>query len=227
MGLLEHITGRGTCAASTTPSSTELATEIRDLLIRTCAPHGGHLGPNLGVVELTMAIHRVFDSPRDRIVFDTGHQAYVHKLLTGRAGRFDTLRSEGGCQRLPEPGGVRPRHRRELPRLHRAHLRRRAGQGLRDPRRGPPRRRRHRRRRAHRRHGLGGAQQHRDRARDRQLVIVVNDNGRSYTPTIGGLATASPRCAPTRATSTSSTWSSAASTPSAASARRRTTPCTP
>ena len=92
---------RRTCAVSTTASSTELASEIRDELIRTCAPRGGHLGPNLGVVELTMAIHRVFESPRDRVVFDTGHQAYVHKMLTGRAGQFDTLRTEGGLSGYP------------------------------------------------------------------------------------------------------------------------------
>jgi len=79
----------------------DLAGEIRSELIRTCAPRGGHLGPNLGVVELTLAMHRVFDSPRDRIVFDTGHQAYVHKMLTGRAGEFDTLRTEGGLSGYP------------------------------------------------------------------------------------------------------------------------------
>ena len=127
------------------------------------AHRGGHLGPNLGVVELTLAIHRVFDSPRDRVVFDTGHQAYVHKMLTGRAGAVRPAAPGGRPQRLPEPGRVRPRHRRELPRLDRAVLRRRAGQGLRDPRRGPARRRGDRRRRADRRHGLGGAEQHRDR----------------------------------------------------------------
>jgi 1-deoxy-D-xylulose-5-phosphate synthase len=69
-----------------------LAAEISDFLVRTCSRTGGHLGPNLGVVELTMAIHRVFDSPRDRVVFDTGHQGYVHKLLTGRMAGFQKLR---------------------------------------------------------------------------------------------------------------------------------------
>src|SRR3546814_4205067 len=78
-----------------------LAAEIRDLLIRTVATNSGHLGPNLGVVELTLAIHRVFDSPRDRVVFDTGHQAYVHKLVTGRAANFGTLRREGGVSGYP------------------------------------------------------------------------------------------------------------------------------
>ena len=78
-----------------------LASEIRDVLVATCARTGGHLGPNLGVVELTLAVHRVFDSPHDRVVFDTGHQAYVHKLLTGRAAAFEGLRQEGGLSGYP------------------------------------------------------------------------------------------------------------------------------
>ncbi len=101
MGHLEHISGPQDLRELDDRQLDELAAEIRDELIRTCAPRGGHLGPNLGVVELTMAIHRVFESPRDRIVFDTGHQAYVHKMLTGRAGQFDTLRSEGGLSGYP------------------------------------------------------------------------------------------------------------------------------
>ncbi|MCW2822350.1 MAG: dxs, partial [Marmoricola sp.] len=101
MGHLEHITGPQDLRRLDDHELTELASEIRDELIRTCSPRGGHLGPNLGVVELTMAIHRVFDSPRDRVVFDTGHQAYVHKMLTGRANRFDTLRIEGGLSGYP------------------------------------------------------------------------------------------------------------------------------
>ena len=72
-----------------------LAAEIRHFLVEKVSATGGHLGPNLGVVELTMAIHRVFDSPRDTIVFDTGHQSYVHKLLTGRHD-FSELRKQGG-----------------------------------------------------------------------------------------------------------------------------------
>src|SRR5215831_15611727 len=83
-----------------------LASEIRDLLVTwagspAVATTSGHLSPNLGVVELTIALHRVFDSPRDKIVFDTGHQAYVHKLLTGRAGQFGTLRQRGGLSGYP------------------------------------------------------------------------------------------------------------------------------
>ena len=146
-----------------------------------------------------MAIHRVFDSPTDRVVFDTGHQAYVHKLLTGRMAGFEPAPPGGRRQRLPQPGRVRARHRRELPRLHRALVRRRAGQGLRDPRRGPPRRRGHRRRRAHRRHGLGGAQQHRDRPqqpaghrRQRQRPLLHPDRRRARRPRSPALRT-SPR----------------------------------
>src|SRR6476620_5538481 len=96
MGRLEHISGPQDLRGLDDRELAELASEIRDELIRTCAPRGGHIGPNLGVVELTMAIHRVFESPRDRVIFDTGHQAYVHKMLTGRAGQFDSLRTEGG-----------------------------------------------------------------------------------------------------------------------------------
>src|SRR3981189_1474170 len=69
-----------------------LAEEIREQLIRGVSRTGGHLGPNLGIVELTIALHRVFESPHDVIVWDTGHQTYVHKMLTGRLDRFDTLR---------------------------------------------------------------------------------------------------------------------------------------
>jgi 1-deoxy-D-xylulose-5-phosphate synthase len=78
----------------------QLASEIRDFLITNVSQTGGHLGPNLGVVELTLAVHRIFDSPRDSIVFDTGHQSYVHKLLTGRQD-FSTLRQEGGLSGYP------------------------------------------------------------------------------------------------------------------------------
>ena len=132
MGYLESITTpRDLRGLDRRASWTTLASEIRDLLVGTCSRTGGHLGPNLGVVELTLAIHRVFDSPRDRVVFDTGHQAYVHKLLTGRAAEFDTLRQEGGLSGYPSQAESDARHRREHPRLHRAVVRRRPGQGLR------------------------------------------------------------------------------------------------
>ncbi len=74
----------------------ELAEEIREFLIQTLSKTGGHLGPNLGVVELTMALHTVFDTPQDKIMFDVSHQAYVHKILTGRRDRFSTIRQPGG-----------------------------------------------------------------------------------------------------------------------------------
>ena len=80
-----------------------LAAEIREFLVAAVSRTGGHLGPNLGVVELTLALHRVFDSPRDALVFDTGHQAYVHKMVTGRLQQFDTLRQEGGLFGYPSP----------------------------------------------------------------------------------------------------------------------------
>jgi 1-deoxy-D-xylulose-5-phosphate synthase len=80
---------------------TELAQEIREYLISTITSTGGHLGPNLGVVELTLAIHRVFDSPHDRIIFDTGHQSYVHKLLTGRTD-LSKIRTMGEIAGYPQ-----------------------------------------------------------------------------------------------------------------------------
>ena len=82
-------------------SCPQLAAEIRDFLIEAVSRNGGHLGPNLGVVELTIALHRVFDSPADQIVWDTGHQAYVHKLLTGRMAGFGELRQRGGLSGYP------------------------------------------------------------------------------------------------------------------------------
>jgi len=80
----------------------QLAAELREVIIATCAANGGHLAPSLGVVELTIALHRVFDSPQDRIVWDVGHQAYAHKLLTGRRDRFATLRTQGGISGFPK-----------------------------------------------------------------------------------------------------------------------------
>src|SRR6188472_4483327 len=101
MGVLDKIAGPHDLRGLSDKELETLASEIRDRLITSCAPVGGHLGPNLGVVELTMAIHRVFDSPRDRVVWDTGHQAYVHKLVTGRVAEFGTLRREGGMSGYP------------------------------------------------------------------------------------------------------------------------------
>jgi 1-deoxy-D-xylulose-5-phosphate synthase len=99
--LLEHIHSPRDLKDLSAEDLPQLATEIRDVLIRVVTKNGGHLGPNLGVVELTIALHRVFDSPVDRILFDTGHQSYVHKLLTGRYPQFETLRQGGGLSGYP------------------------------------------------------------------------------------------------------------------------------
>ena len=188
MGQLESITGPEDLRRLDDRQLDELAAEIRDELVRTCAPRGGHLGPNLGVVELTLALHRVFDSPRDKIVFDTGHQAYVHKMVTGRAGQFDTLRTEGGLSGYPS----RAESDHDLVENSHASTSLSYADGL----------------------AKAYAIRGEDRAvvavigdgaltggmawealnniavgKDRRLVIVVNDNGRSYMPTVGGLAT--------------------------------------
>ena len=99
--MLEQIRGPADLQHLSQQQLRDLAAEIREFLIHKVAATGGHLGPNLGVVELTVALHRVFDSPRDALVFDTGHQAYVHKMLTGRLRRFDTLRRRGGLSGYP------------------------------------------------------------------------------------------------------------------------------
>ena len=101
MGILETIHGPRDLDRLTERELVQLAAEVRAFLVANVAKTGGHLGPNLGVVETTIAIHRVFDSPRDAIVFDTGHQSYVHKLLTGRQD-FDALRQRGGLAGYPQ-----------------------------------------------------------------------------------------------------------------------------
>lgn len=166
----------------------ELAREIRAFLVEKVSATGGHLGPNLGVVELTLAIHRTFDSPRDPVIFDTGHQAYVHKMLTGRAGMFDTLRKQGGLSGYPsrvesEHDWVESSHASASLSYADGLAKAFALKGETD------------------RHVVavvgdgaltGGmcweALNNIAAGRDRSLVIVVNDNGRSYAPTIGGLA---------------------------------------
>ena len=85
-----------------------LCVRLRGELLRTVSRTGGHLGSNLGAVEITVAIHRVFDTSRDRLVFDVGHQCYIHKMLTGRAGQMDTLRTFGGLAGFPKPSRERP-----------------------------------------------------------------------------------------------------------------------
>jgi 1-deoxy-D-xylulose-5-phosphate synthase len=99
--LLERIGSPADLKALAPEELAPLAAEIRDAIVAAVARSGGHLGPNLGVVELTIALHRVLDSPRDRIVWDTGHQAYVHKILTGRAAAFSSLRTSGGLSGYP------------------------------------------------------------------------------------------------------------------------------
>ena len=81
----------------------ELCSDIRELLINTVSKNGGHLASNLGVVELTVAMHKVFNSPNDQIVFDVGHQCYTHKILTGRKDKFSTLRTENGISGFTRP----------------------------------------------------------------------------------------------------------------------------
>lgn len=80
----------------------DLAVEIREFLITKLSKTGGHLGPNLGVVELTIALHKIFESPRDKLIWDVGHQSYVHKILTGRTKQFDTLRQYKGLAGFPK-----------------------------------------------------------------------------------------------------------------------------
>jgi 1-deoxy-D-xylulose-5-phosphate synthase len=101
MSLLERIHSPADLKLLTRPELDRLAEEIRHVIIQTVARRAGHLAPNLGVVELTLALHRVFDSPRDTLIWDVGHQSYPHKLVTGRLEQFDTLRSLGGIRGYP------------------------------------------------------------------------------------------------------------------------------
>ena len=100
-GVLDRIGSPGDLRALSADELAVLAEEIRDILIQTVSRTGGHLGPNLGAVELTIALHRVFDSPAEPLLWDVGHQAYVHKILTGRAERMSTLRQTGGVSGYP------------------------------------------------------------------------------------------------------------------------------
>src|ERR671926_429624 len=99
--LLDRINSPADLKGLSEPELRELSEEIRKFLVETVSKTGGHLGPNLGVVELTLTLHRVFDSPKDRILFDTGHQAYVHKIVTGRQDGFDLLRQRAGLSGYP------------------------------------------------------------------------------------------------------------------------------
>ena len=101
MTLLESVQGPADLKRLEHGELVQLAAEIRSFLIAKVSRTGGHLGPNLGAVELTLALHRVFDSPNDALVFDTGHQAYVHKIVTGRQEGFDRLRKRDGLSGYP------------------------------------------------------------------------------------------------------------------------------
>lgn len=104
MSILDKINSPEDVKALSPAEAEELCAEIRDFLVEHVSKTGGHLASNLGVVELTVAIHRVYDTAKDRLVFDVGHQSYVHKLLTGRREGFDRLRMEGGLSGFPKPG---------------------------------------------------------------------------------------------------------------------------
>src|SRR5687768_12188780 len=185
-GLLGTIAAPGDLKRLNSEQLALLAAEIRDFLVAKVSRTGGHLGPNLGVVEMTLAMHRVFDSPRDKILFDTGHQSYVHKIVTGRQDGFDLLRQRGGLTGYPS------RAESEHDLIENSH----ASTALSYA------------------DGLAKAFQLQGRsdrtvvavvgdgaltggmawealnniaASDRPVVIVVNDNERSYAPTIGGL----------------------------------------
>src|SRR6266516_3410723 len=187
MGLLEKVCSPADVRALDPSELDQLAREIREFLVDAVSRTGGHLGPNLGVVELTIALHRVFESPKDRILFDTGHQAYVHKMLTGRQDGFDTLRRRGGLTGYPS----RAESEHDLIENSHASTALSYADGLAKA------------------YALRGEDRHvvavvGDGALtggmcwealnniaandDRPVVIVVNDNGRSYSPTIGGLA---------------------------------------
>ncbi|MBU4466123.1 MAG: 1-deoxy-D-xylulose-5-phosphate synthase [Actinobacteria bacterium] len=187
MSLLSSITGPRDLDALSTEQLGTLAQEVREFLIENVSQTGGHLGPNLGVVELTIAMHRVFDSPNDPIIFDTGHQSYVHKLLTGRQD-FSALRTRGGLAGYPQRSEsvhdvVESSHASSSLSWADGVSRALTLTGRRD------------------RHVVavvgdgaltGGmtweALNNISDDNDRNLVIIVNDNGRSYAPTIGGMA---------------------------------------
>ncbi|KON72980.1 1-deoxy-D-xylulose-5-phosphate synthase [Cellulosimicrobium cellulans F16] len=187
MSLLGTITSPEDVQRLTPGQARELAAEIRAFLVDSVSRTGGHLGPNLGVVELTIAMHRVFSSPTDTFVFDTGHQSYVHKLLTGRQD-FSALRKQGGLSGYPsraesEHDVVENSHASTALSWGDGIAKANVVRGLTD------------------RHVVavigdgaltGGmaweALNNIAESQDRRLVVVVNDNGRSYSPTIGGLA---------------------------------------
>lgn len=187
MGILQTIRSPQDLSRLSAEQLARLAEEIREFLVSSVSRTGGHLGPNLGVVELTLAIHRIFDSPRDSVIFDTGHQSYIHKLVTGR-GDFSTLRQQGGMAGYPD----RSESDHDIVESSHASSSLSWADGISKAR------------------VLAGES---DRCvvavigdgaltggmswealnniaadKDRRVVIVVNDNGRSYAPTVGGIA---------------------------------------
>ncbi|HEX4015738.1 MAG TPA: 1-deoxy-D-xylulose-5-phosphate synthase [Frankiaceae bacterium] len=186
MTALSQIRGPGDLRGLSDEQLTTLAADIRVQLVDAVCRTGGHLGPNLGVVELTLALHRTFESPRDTLIWDTGHQAYVHKMLTGRAGAFDTLRQAGGLSGYPsraesEHDHVENSHastalsyadgiaKAYALRGEDRHVVAVVGDGALTG-------------------GMSWEALNNIAGGDRPVVIVVNDNGRSYAPTLGGLA---------------------------------------
>jgi 1-deoxy-D-xylulose-5-phosphate synthase len=163
-----------------------LAAEIRDFLVAKVSRTGGHLGPNLGVVELTLAMHRVFESPRDRFLFDTGHQSYVHKMLTGRLAGFDRLRQRGGLSGYPSQA----ESEHDLIENSHASTALSYADGLAKAYalRGEPRSVVAVVGDGALTGGMCWEALNNIAAARNPLIIVVNDNGRSYAPTIGGLA---------------------------------------
>ena len=188
MSVLDSVHGPRDLRGLSDEQLADLAAEIRDVLVASVARHGGHLGPNLGAVELTLALHRVFDSPRDPVVFDTGHQAYVHKLVTGRQAGFEHLREAGGLSGYPS----RAESEHDWVENSHASTSLSYADGL--AKAFAVRGESHRTVVAVIGDGAltGGmaweALNNIAAGKDRPVVILVNDNGRSYTPTVGGLA---------------------------------------
>ncbi len=183
MSILESITSPADLRGLSKEELDALAEEIRTFILDKVSKSGGHLSPNLGVVELTLALHRVFDSPTDRFIWDVGHQAYVHKLVTGRMAGFDQLRHTGGLSGYPS------REESDHDFVENSHASTSLSYALGHALAGYP--------------GYtvaiigdgaltGGmayeALNHIAVTQPKRLIIVVNDNGRSYAPTVGGLA---------------------------------------
>ncbi len=183
MSILESISSPADLRGLSQDELDELSEEIRSFILDKVSKTGGHLSPNLGVVELTLALHRAFDSPADRFIWDVGHQAYVHKLVTGRTAGFDQLRHTGGLSGYPS------REESEHDFVENSHASTSLSYALGHALAGYP--------------GYtvaivgdgaltGGmayeALNHIAVTKPPRLIIVVNDNGRSYAPTVGGLA---------------------------------------